>query len=183
MKKTIFIALMVLSNFIFAQKNNWQEFSEERITTVEINKTGIYKVQKYTIDVIWDEKLSYSENIGYYGGVKKMTIHKDSREIQVIKNLEDNIALGTINIDFYDYNLDGYLDFSIPLDCGKSCWGKYYLFNPKLNQFEYKKDWDYLRIQKIDKKNKLILSEPNGNAMEDNRKIYKINGLNIIEKK
>ena len=112
-----------------------------------------------------------------------MTIHKDSREIQVIKNLEDNIALGTINIDFYDYNLDGYLDFSIPLDCGKSCWGKYYLFNPKLNQFEYKKDWDYLRIQKIDKKNKLILSEPNGNAMEDNRKIYKINGLNIIEKK
>ena len=55
----------------------------------------------------------------------------------------------------------------------------YYIFNPQTNLFEHLEDWDYLRIQKIDKKNKLILSEPDGNAMEDNRKIYKINGLNI----
>ena len=42
-------------------------------------------------------------------------------------------------------------------------------------------NWDYLRIQKIDKKNKLILSQPDGNAFEDNSKIYKIKGLKIIE--
>lgn len=180
MKKTILISLVVLSNFIFAQENNWQEFSEEKIITVNINKTEIYKAQNYSLDVVWDENLSYSENIGYYGGIKKMIINKDNREIQVIENLEDNVALGTIYFNFYDYNLDGYLDFTLPIN---SRWLMYYIFNPQTNQFEHLEDWDYLRIQKIDKKNKLILSEPDGNAMEDNRKIYKINGLNIIENK
>lgn len=180
MKKTILISLVVLSNVIFAQENNWQEFSEEKIITVNINKTGIYKAQNYSLDVVWDENLSYSENIGYYGGIKKMIINKDNREIQVIENLEDNVALGTIYLNFYDYNLDGYLDFTLPIN---SRWLMYYIFNPQTNLFEHLEDWDYLRIQKIDKKNKLILSEPDGNAMEDNRKIYKINGLNIIENK
>lgn len=180
MKKTILISLVVLSNFIFAQENNWQEFSKEKIITVNINKTGIYKAQNYSLDVHWDENLSYSENIGYYGGIKKMTIHKGNREIQVIENLEDNVALGTIYFNFYDYNLDGYLDFTLPIN---SRWLMYYIFNPQTIQFEHLEDWDYLRIQKIDKKNKLILSEPDGNAMEDNRKIYKIDGLNIIKNK
>lgn len=180
MKKTILISLVVLSNFIFAQENNWQEFPEEKIITVNINKTGIYEAQNFSLDVVWDENLSYSENIGYYGGIKKMIINKDNREIQVIENLEDNVALGTIYFNFYDYNLDGYLDFTLPIN---SRWLMYYIFNPQTNQFEHLEDWDYLRIQKIDKKNKLILSEPDGNAMEDNRKIYKINGMNIIENK
>lgn len=180
MKKTILISLVVLSNVIFAQENNWQEFSEEKIITVNINKTGIYKAQNYSLDVVWGENLSYSENIGYYGGIKKMIFYKDNREIQVIENLEDNVALGTIYLNFYDYNLDGYLDFTLPIN---SRWLMYYIFNPQTNQFEHLEDWDYLRIQKIDKKNKLILSEPDGNAMGNNRKIYKINGLNIIENK
>ncbi len=180
MKKTIFIALIVLSNFIFAQENNWQEFSKEKIITVNINKTGIYKVQNYSLDVVWDENLSYSENIGYYGGIKKMTIHKDNREIQVIENIEDNIALGTINFNFYDYNLDGYLDFTLPIN---SRWLMYFIFNPQSTEFEHRENWDYLSIQKIDKKNKMILSQPDGNAIEDNRKKYKIKGLDIVETK
>ncbi len=180
MKKTLLISLVVLSNFIFAQDNSWQEFSKEKIKKIDIDKTGSYKIENYTLDVTWDKKLSYSENIGYYGGIKKMTINKDNIEIQVLENLEDNIALGTINFNFYDYNLDGYLDFTLPIN---SRWLMYYIFNPQTNQFEHLEDWDYLRIQKIDNKNKLILSEPDGNAMEDNRKIYKINGLNIIENK
>jgi len=180
MKKTIFIALIVLSNFIFAQENNWQEFSKEKIITVNINKTGIYKVQNYSLDVVWDENLSYSENIGYYGGIKKMTIHKDNREIQVIENIEDNVALGTINFNFYDYNLDGYLDFTLPIN---SRWLMYFIFNPQSTEFEHRENWDYLSIQKIDKKNKMILSQPDGNAIEDNRKKYKIKGLDIVETK
>ena len=180
MKKTIFIALIVLSNFIFAQENNWQEFSKEKIITVNFNKTGIYKVQNYSLDVVWDENLSYSENIGYYGGIKKMTIHKDNREIQVIENIEDNVTLGTINFNFYDYNLDGYLDFTLPIN---SRWLMYFIFNPQSTEFEHRENWDYLSIQKIDKKNKMILSQPDGNAIEDNRKKYKIKGLDIVETK
>lgn len=180
MKKTFLISLIVLSNLIFAQENNWQEFSEEKIITVNINKTGIYKVQNYSLDVVWDENLCYSENIGYYGGIKKMTIHKDNREIQVIENLEDNVALGIIYFNFYDYNLDGYLDFTLPIN---SSWLMYFIFNPQSRKFEHRENWDYLSIQKIDKKNKMFLSQPDGNAIEDNRKTYKIKGLNIIKAK
>lgn len=181
MKNITFIFIFILSNFIFAQKNNWQEFSNEEETIVNINKTKIYEIENFTFNVIWDSKLSYSENIGFYGGIKKLTILKKDKQLQIIYDMEDNVALGNIYFSFSDYNLDGHIDFSIPLNCGKNCWKKYYLFNPKLNQFEHKKDWDYLRIQKIDKKNKMILSEPDGNATEDNRKIYKIKGLDIIE--
>lgn len=178
MKKAIFITLIVLSNFIFAQKNNWQEFSEEQITTVNINKTGIYNIQNFTLDVVWDEKLSYSENISYYGGIKKLTIYKENKEIQIINKIEDNIALGTIYFNFYDYNLDGYIDFTLPIN---SRWLMYFIFNPQSNEFEHRENWDYLRIQKIDKENKMILSQPDGNAIEDNRKTYKIKGLDITE--
>jgi hypothetical protein len=178
MKKLLFLSLFIISNKNFAQKNNWKEFSKEKITTLNINKTRIYKVQNYKLNVVWNEKLSSSENIGFYGGIEKLTIYKDNKEIQIINKIEDNIALGTIYFNFYDYNLDGYLDFTLPIN---SRWLMYFIFNPQSNEFEHKVNWDYLRIQKIDKKNKLILSQPSGNAFEDNRKIYKIKGLEIIE--
>ncbi|MBI60726.1 hypothetical protein CL657_05890 [bacterium] len=145
-----------------------------------MNKSETYKLDELTFKTIWDNKLCYSENIGFYGGIKILTIYKNNEEIQTLFNIEDNVALGTINFDFYDYNLDGFIDFRIPVTCGKNCWEKYYLFNPELNKFEHKKAWDYLRIQKIDKKNKLIMTQPNG--MEDDRKTYQIKGSQLIEK-
>ena len=181
MKKLLFLSLFIISNKNFAQKNNWKDFSKEKITTLNINKTKIYKIKNFTLSAVWNSKLSYSENIGYYGGIEKLIIFKENKQLQIINNIEDGIALGNINFYFYDYNFDGHIDFSIPFDCGKICWEKYYIFNPKSNKFEHKVNWDYLRIQKIDKKNKLILSEPSGNAFEDNSKIYKIKGLKIIE--
>ena len=181
MKKLLFLSLFVISNKNFAQKNNWKEFSKEKITILNINKTKTYKIKNFKLSAIWNSKLSYYENIGYYGGIEKLIIFKENKQLQIINNIEDGIALGNINFYFYDYNFDGHIDFSIPFDCGKICWEKYYIFNPKSNKFEHKVNWDYLRIQKIDKKNKLILSEPSGNAFEDNSKIYKIKGLKIIE--
>ncbi|MGR7813169.1 XAC2610-related protein [Lacinutrix undariae] len=178
MKKIVLITLLVASNVIFAQKNEWIDFSKEKTERLKIDKTGIYKVQNYTFDVIWDEKLDYSNNIGYYGGIKKMTIYKDNKQIQVLNDIEDTIALGEINFCFYDYNFDGELDFTIPINYK---WLRYYLFIPKSNKFENLKDWDYLKIQKVDKKNKRILTHPDGNATVDNRKTYKIKGLDIIK--
>lgn len=166
---------------IFTQKNIWNDFSKEEIVILDIKKTKLYKAKDFTFNVIWNNKLSYSENIGYYGGIEKLSILKENKKLQTINNIEDNVALGYIYFSFYDYNLDGYIDFSFPIDCGKSCREKYYIFNPKSNNFEHKKSWDYLRIQKIDKKNKVILSQPNGNSIENNRKIYKVKGLEIIE--
>ena len=181
MKKILILTLIILPNLFFAQINSWQEFSNEKIKTLEVNKTKKYKIENFIFNVIWNKQLSYSENIGYYGGIKKLIINKGNKKLQIINNIEDAVALGNIHFNFYDYNLDGYTDFSIPFDCGNICWEKYYIFNPKSNKFEHKKTWNYLRIQKIDKKNKLILTQPDGNAIEDNRKTIKIKGLEIIE--
>lgn len=182
MKKLLFLNLFIILNTSCSKKNNWKEFSKEKIITLNINKTKLYKIKNFTFNVIWNKKLNNLKNLSYYyGGIKKLSILKGNNKLQTINSIEDKIALGNIIFSFYDYNFDGYLDFSIPIDCGKSCYDKYYIFNPKSNKFEHKKSWDYLRIQKIDKRNKLILSHPDGNAFEDNRKKYKIKGLEINE--
>jgi hypothetical protein len=181
MIRILIIILLLKSSDISAQKSNWKNFTKEIVTTLNINKSKLYNIKNFTFNVTWNNKLSYSENIGYYGGIKKLIINKGNKQLQIINNIEDAVALGNIYFSFYDYNFDGYIDFSIPIDCGKNCWYKYYIFNPKSNKFEHKKSWNYLRIQKIDKKNKMILSQPDGNAFEDNRKIYQIKGLEINE--
>lgn len=186
MIKQIQAILFLVTTIIYSQTNmnsNWLLFSREKVVTIEVSKTNNFKIKNLKFDVVWDKQLSHSENIGYYGGIKSLTIYKNNILLQTIKNIEDGIALGTIYFDFYDYNLDGYLDFKVPIGCGKICWDKYYIFNPQTNRYENRKDWDYLRIQKIDKIKKLILSQPDGNAFEDNRKIYQIKGIELIELK
>ncbi|MCK0131599.1 hypothetical protein MWU59_08795 [Flavobacteriaceae bacterium F08102] len=181
MRNILCIALCLLPGYLFSQETHWQEFPQEAIVALEINKTATYQVERFTLDVVWDKALSHSANIGAYAGIKKLRVFKANKLLQTIDSIEDVTALGTIHFSFYDYNLDGYIDFSIPLACGKNCAKKYYLFNPKRNQFEHIPAWDYLSIQKIDKSNKLLLSQPDGNAAEDNRKIYQIKGLEIKE--
>lgn len=181
MKKTIILLFIISCNIVFCQKNIWTEFSKENIIILNITETKKYEIENFIFNVVWNEKLSYSENIGYYGGIKKLIITNRNNQLQTLDNIEDKVGLGNIYFSFYDYNFDGYIDFSIPIDCGKNCWEKYFLFNPKSNKFEYRKDWDYLRIKKIDKKNKMVLSESDGNVNENNGKSYKINGLEIKE--
>jgi len=52
-------------------------------------------------------------------------------------DIEDKIDLGEINFHFYDFNFDGNLDFTIPIN---SSWRKYYLYNPSNNIFKNYKD-------------------------------------------
>lgn len=180
MKYSLFTYLLIAPFLGFSQNNNWQEFSDEEVIMINMNDTKAYYIEDFKFNVTWDSKFSCSDNIGYYGGIKELRVYKSNKKIQSLYDIEDTIALGDINFRFYDYNLDGYLDFSIPLGCGKSCWEKYYLYNPKSGVFEHKKDWDYLRIQKIDKKNKRILSVQDGNA-PNNQKTYQIKGLQLIQ--
>ena len=180
MKHLLFTYLLIAPFWCFSQNNNWQEFSDEEIIILNMNDTKAYHIENLKFNVTWDSKLSYSDNIGYYGGIKELHIYKSNKKIQSLFDIEDTIALGDLNFRFYDYNLDGYLDFSIPLNCGRSCWERYYLYNPTSEVFEHKKDWDYLRIQKIDTKNKRILSVQDGNG-PNNQKIYQIKGLQLIQ--
>lgn len=78
----------------------------------------------------------------------------------------------------------GNLDFSIPLDCGASCYVAYYLYNnPKTEKFQHNKQWDYLRIQKINKTKKQIFTFPDGNARSGEQILYQVEDEKLIKSK
>jgi len=166
---TLFSAMLVK-----AQQNDNNSF-----TTLTFTKSETLTVADLSFQAIWDDELSYSSNIGHYGGIEELRVFKNKKHLQTIKNIEDGIALGDIKLDVHDYNMDGYLDFKVPISCGRSCNYSYYLYNPQTKKFEHRKEWDYLRIQKMDREKKQITSQPDG--MEDNRKTYQVEGLKLIE--
>jgi hypothetical protein len=176
MKKHLLIFFIAFTYYSFSQNEYWQLFSNENIQYIKVSKSGTYELNEITFKIIWDNKLSYSENIGYYGGINTLTVYKNNERIQTFNDIEDNIALGTINFKFYDFNFDGFLDFTIPIN---SRWEMYFIYNSQSKKYEHLEEWDYLRVQKIDKKNKLIMTQPDG--MIDNRKTYQIKGNQLIE--
>lgn len=165
-KMKILTILLLISNSVLSQ--NWKDFSKEKIITKTITKSDNFEINSLIFNIKWNNKLSHSDNIGFYGGIEKLVISSNDKVIQEIKNIEDNVALGMIPFSFYDYNFDGYIDFSLPLN---DRFPLYYIYNPNLKKFIHEKDWDYLRIQKIDKNKKLILTEPN--RMNNNKILYK----------
>jgi len=176
MKKILIIFSLIAGLSSYSQ-NYWSLFSDETIISNDVNQSKTFEIDCYKFKVIWNKKLSHSDNIGYYGGIETLTIYNNNKEIQTIKKIEDEIALGTIVFNFYDYNLDGHLDFTIPIN---SNWDGYYIYNPLIDKFEHQKEWDYLKIQKIDKVSKQILSQPDGNAQNDNRKRYQIKDNHLV---
>lgn len=91
-KKLLSISLF-LPIFCLSQDNNWQLFSNENIQYIEVNKSGSYKLDELTFKIIWDNKLSHSENIGYYGGIKTLTVYKNGKEIQTLDTIVQKTAI------------------------------------------------------------------------------------------
>jgi len=184
MKYTSLILITLIIQNVFSQNfdsEDWLLFADENVIEVVVSESDFITVNDFRFVFDWDNKLTYSGNIGYYGGIKTMQIYYKDEIINTFSNIEDVIALGEIRMNFYDYNMDGHLDFTIPISEGKTLWRAYYLFNPILNKFENYTDWDYLNIQKINKETKQILSHPDGNAFATNRILYEINGFKIQE--
>lgn len=180
MKKLLLIICLVFQYNIYSQNfdtKDWTLFEEKDVTYYTVTKTEKFIIENLTFEIVWDKKLTPNEKFGYLGGIKSMRIYKDKKLINTILNITDEIGLGEIYFRFYDYNFDGYLDFTIPIN---EKWEKYYLFNSSINNFQNYKDWDYLKIQKVNKKDKLILSHPDGNSEIDSRKLYQIKGLKIF---
>ena len=178
--KTTSLLLLLITQFCFSQ-NNWKKFEKEAVITKYISKSTKFQINDLTIHAKWNDKLSYSENIGHYGGIEKLTITANNRVLQVINNIEDNVALDQIIINFYDYNFDGYLDFSVQDQCGQSSFYKYYIYKKKQGKFKYAKDWDYIRVQQVNKVKKQILTQPDG--MQDNRELFSAKNENLIKLK
>ena len=181
-RQVFLIITLFTSTLLFSQKSeNWVLMDKEPITTLSLSKSETLSVNEFSFQATWDNKLSYSENLGYYGGISELQVFKNNKLIQMIKNIEDGIGLGEISFTFYDYNMDGYTDFKIPIDCGKSCYDAYYLFNPQTEKFEHQKEWDYLQIEKINKKRKQILTVPDGNATQVSRVLFQVMGNKLTK--
>ena len=172
----------ILKGFIlpflsFAQENHWELLDDKAISRIQITESGKYVIEEYIFEVSWNDSLSYSNNIGFYGGIEKLIISREESKIQCLKNIEDAIALGSINLSFFDYNMDGHLDFSLPLN---DRWPKYYLYNPETQQFQHSPTWDYIKIQKINQTKNLIQTHPSG--MQNNTEIYKVEGMKLLKR-
>jgi hypothetical protein len=148
-------------------------------------KTEKLKYKHLTFDVKWNPKLSYSDNLKrHYGGIGLMNIYYKNQLLQSIKNIEDGVALGDIYMWLFDFNIDGYLDFSIRSHCGGTCYDNYYIYNPAIKKFEHLKEWDGLRIARINQKTKQILGNTDGTSGYGIQILYKlVNNKLTIQKK
>lgn len=144
--------------------------------TIQVIKdTNTFTVSNLEFISSWDDKLSYSKNIGHYGGIAELKVYKDNNYLHTINAIKDHIALGYITFTFDDFNLDGYLDFTVPLN---EKFPMYYLFDPKTQKYQRAEDWDYLRDYKVDETTKIITT----NSYDYIRaKTYQIDGLKLIE--
>ena len=180
MKIILFVILVCFLSDLCSQNfysEDWVYLKSDDIIHYTVNKTKKFRIKNLTIEIIWDEKMSKNKYLKDLGGIKSMKIYKDNQLTNTIQNIEDKIQLREINFHFYDFNFDGNLDFTIPINAG---WRKDYLYNPTNNTFQNYEDWDYLKIQKINKKNKQILSQPDGN-IPNSRELFQINGNEIIK--
>ncbi|MFD0762718.1 hypothetical protein ACFQZW_11555 [Lutibacter aestuarii] len=123
MKLFIVFSISFLSLNISSQNLSgidWKLFSDENVESIVVtNETDFFSIDRYNFEMNWNEQLSYSDNIGYYGGIEEMRIYDDNHLITKIVDIEDIVALGEIYFEFYDYNFDGYIDFSYPISQGK----------------------------------------------------------------
>lgn len=185
-KKIKVLTIIVFSAFIgFTQdftSNGWIQFQNEKVQKFEISESCDFEIDNYTFYVILDDKLIYDKNENrYYPGIRSLKITNNGRIVNIIEGIVDKIGHGTIKFSFYDYNFDGYLDFTLPKDCVKSCYVRYYLFIPTENKFQHFNKWDYLRIQRINKEKKQILTQPDGTATDGWQKLYQVKGNELIE--
>lgn len=165
-----------LSQYYF-ESPSWQKMEEKSIKNYTVTKTEVFLIDKFTFNIIWDDKLTVESKP--YKGIKKMDIYIGRKRIQTLYNIKDEITLGEIYLRFYDYNADGNIDFSIPIN-ERYC--MYYLFNPKQNKFEHNKDWDYMRLFYINPTKKQFLTIPDGNALTGDQNLYQITENNQLKK-
>lgn len=180
--------LLILWKFLLhsqgAKESDWIYLEDDMTTELKFTKSDTpNSVDGFTLMAEWKDALDLPEEEYPYGGISELHIYKDQTRIQTIQNIADYIGLGYVYITFFDYNMDEYLDFSVQISCGKSCYDKYYLYHPKTKMFTHEKEWDYLRIGDFNKTTKQIRSIPDGNADDSKYHLYQVDGYRLIKVK
>ena len=171
---------LLLTAVSYAQ-DGWVNFADENEINIKITEQiKKFKIKNFDFVATWNGEMTPNEKFGFLGGVKSFKIFYENKQIDEHVNIPDNIGLDYVIMRFYDYNFDGFIDFTIQTDCGGSCYSDYYLYDQKQQKFKFQKDWN-IRIQKINKKEKLILTQPDG--MQDNRELFRVEGYKLIKLK
>ena len=126
MKKHLSTIVILITAISYAQL---KPLKDTDLLTKEVTKNTSFKVDKFEFKIEWTDKLSHSPNLGYLGGIKSLKIYSKGTLINDFKSIEDEVGLQKFIIDFYDFNLDGTIDFRIRRECGGSCYYSYYLSN------------------------------------------------------
>ena len=177
MKKHLLLIAPLITTISYAQL---KPLKDADLLTKEVTKNTSFNVDEYQFKIEWIDKLSHSPNLGYLGGIKSLKIYSKGILINDFKSIKDEVGLQEFIIDFYDFNLDGTIDFRIRRECEGSCYYSYYLFNIKTNKFENTKEWDYIRVAALDLKNKLLADQLTG--INGGVCIYKLKGNQLIKK-
>lgn len=185
-ERFILSVLLILFTFLLhsqeGKKSGWIYLKDDMSTHIKFTKSDtLISISDFTFKAVWKDVLDLPGEEYPYGGISELHIYKGKTRIQTIRNIVDYIDLGYIHSKFFDYNMDGYLDFTIPIGCGKSCYNMYYLYHPKTKMFKHQKEWDYLRIRDFNKAKKQIHSIPDGNAADTQHYLYQVDGYRLIK--
>jgi hypothetical protein len=157
-------------------KTNWITIADE-ILYLNISETGIYEIGDIRFEILWEKEMEPNQNLGYLGGITDLKIFKEGAQVNCFENLVDPVGLGEINFEFFDFNLDGHLDFRFPIAVGQSRWDQYFIYSERNSRFEHLPSWDYLKIHKVNKLDKLIITHSDGYK---SRELFEVKGDSLV---
>lgn len=159
----------------------WIDLGDEFMVTLKFNKSETKEIDDYKFEATWGDAITHTEHNDTIGGISELKIYKGSEHIQTIKDIEDRVGFGYIDLVFYDYNMDGLMDFRIPKSFEDSYY-TYYLFDPDQGKFVHREKWDDIPIQKMSQYYNMILSHPQGRKLHEKQTLYEVNGAKIIKR-
>lgn len=165
--KIIYFALVIFISVMnsYSHTNNKSEYNAPPDTTSDVvnfydtqNDTVIYrKINKDLPAFAFQVKII---NTDMYSPVKEIVI-RDSETKKIIQTLDsEKDSLFVLNMEFNDYNFDGYLDLYLYDGCAilGNCFGKIFIYNPGKKQFLHDMAFDEMTSVSVDKIKKEIYS-------------------------
>jgi hypothetical protein len=193
MPKLIFALFFLCTISLFAKAESYNYILSRDTTSDIINfysnenpDTLIFRKIGNDIPIIAIDVILNGKDYLYFP-VKKLII-RDSASNQTIQVLDsDKDSLGIMNIEFNDFNFDGYLDLYVYDGCAilGNCFGKVYMYNRDLKKFVHDPAFDEMTSVYADKNKKTIHSFNQccaGSESETNIYKYYDNKLTLIKK-
>lgn len=179
--KKLFIALIVSCSCLSFQaqkEEGWVDLLNNDPPYLEV-RDSVYQFENLTLEGYeWREDIPNED--GYeVVGLRELRIFRNGKYMQSLYNIGDDASFDSLVFYFYDFNMDGHLDFRIRRTCGKSCFYSYYFFDPKTEKFIRVKDWDYIRPALLSKQKKQFWEYPEGTAEWGYERLYQVKGVKL----